>query len=57
MGRSSQQLRSTWTSGVRSAIYMQLASYMEGGPLMWMMPLHLRVNKKTDYDTISQDLI
>ena len=29
---------------------VQLASYLEGGPLMWMMPLHLHVNKKTDYD-------
>ena len=29
---------------------MQLASYMEGGPLMWMMPLHLHVNQKSDYD-------
>ena len=24
---------------------MQLASYLEGGPLMWMMPLHLHVIK------------
>ena len=23
---------------------------LEGGPLMWMMPLHLRVNQKSDYD-------
>ena len=29
---------------------MQLASYLEGGPLMWMMPLHLQVNQKSDYD-------
>ena len=29
---------------------MQLASYLEGGPLMWMMPMHLHVNKKSDYD-------
>ena len=29
---------------------MQLASYLEGGPLMWMMPLHLHVNQKSDYD-------
>ena len=29
---------------------MQLASYMEGGPLMWMMPLHMPVNHKSDYD-------
>ena len=27
---------------------MQLASYMERGPLKWMMPLHL--NQKSDYD-------
>ena len=29
---------------------MQLASYLERGPLMWMMPLHLHVNQKYDYD-------
>ena len=27
---------------------VQLASYLEGGPLMWMM--HLHVNQKPDYD-------
>ena len=27
---------------------MQLASYLEGGLLMWMMPLH--VNQKSDND-------
>ena len=27
---------------------VQLASYLEGGPLMWMMPLHLHVNQKSD---------
>ena len=29
---------------------VQLASYLEGGPLMWMIPLHLHVNQKSDYD-------
>ena len=29
---------------------VQLASYLERGPLMWVMPLHLHVNKKSDYD-------
>ena len=29
---------------------MQLANYLEGGPLMWMMPLHLHANQKSDYD-------
>ena len=29
---------------------MQLASYLEGGPLIWMMPLHLHVNQKSDCD-------
>ena len=38
--------RSTWRSGVRSA--MQLASYLERGP--GMMPLHLHVNQKSNYD-------
>ena len=36
---------------------MQLASYLEGGPLMWMMPLHLHVNnQKADYDDDDDDL-
>ena len=29
---------------------VQLTSYLERGPLMWMMPLHLHVNQKSDYD-------
>ena len=43
------QERSTWRSGVR-LLCMQLASYLERGPLMWMMSLHLHVNQKSDYD-------
>ena len=26
------------------------ASYLERGPLMWMLPLYLHVNQKSDYD-------
>ena len=29
---------------------MQQASYLEGGPLMWMLPLYLHVDKKSDDD-------
>ena len=29
---------------------VQLVSYLERGRLMWMMPLHLHVDKKSDYD-------
>ena len=29
---------------------MQLASYLERGPLVWMMPLQMHVNKKSVYD-------
>ena len=29
---------------------MQQASYLEGGLLMWLLPLH--VNQKSDYDMI-----
>ena len=29
---------------------MQQASYCEGGPLMWMLPLYSHVNQKSDYD-------
>ena len=43
------QERSTWRSGVRSA--MRAASQLLGRvPVMWMMPLHLYVNQKSDYD-------
>ena len=43
------QERSTWKPDVRSA--MRAASQLPGkGPLMWMMPLHLQVNQKSDYD-------
>ena len=43
--------RCTWRSGVRSACVQQ-ASYLEGGPLMWMLPLYLHVNQKSDYDIL-----
>ena len=29
---------------------MQQASYLERGPLMWMLPLYLHINRKSDYD-------
>ena len=29
---------------------MKQASYLKGGPLMWMLPLYLHVNQKSDYD-------
>ena len=29
---------------------VQQASYLEGGPLMWTLPLYLHVNQKSDYD-------
>ena len=53
MGGSSRQL--TLKKGapgdqVCDLLCMQLASYLEGGPLMWMMPLHLNVNQKSNYD-------
>ena len=31
---------------------VQQASYLEGGPLMWMLPLYLHVIQKSDYDMI-----
>ena len=33
---------------------VQQASYLEGGPLMWMLPLYLHVNQKSDYLHIYQ---
>ena len=41
--------RDTWRSGVRSAI-LQQASCLEGGPLLWIWPLYLHVNQKSDDD-------
>ena len=29
---------------------VQQASYLEGGPLMWILPPYLHVNQKSDYD-------
>ena len=41
--------RDTWRSGVRSA--MRAASkLLEGGPLLWIWPLYLHVNQKSDDD-------
>ena len=41
--------RDTWRSGVRSA--MRAASIcLEGGPLLWIWPLYLQVNQKSDDD-------
>ena len=31
---------------------VQQASYLEGGPLMWMLPLYMLVNQKSNYDMI-----
>ena len=42
--------RHTWRSGVRSALRAAFASYLEWGPLVWMLPLYLHINKKSDYD-------
>ena len=43
--------RNMWRSGVRPA--MHAASQLSGrGPTMWMLPLYLHVNKKSDYDMI-----
>ena len=48
--------RHTWRSGVRSA--MSAASQLSGrGPLMWMLPLSLHINQKSDYDMIYDRVI
>ena len=45
--------RHTWRSGVRSA--MHAASQLSGrGPLVWMLPLYLHVNQKSDYDIYAE---
>ena len=34
---------------------VQQASYLEGGPLLWILPLYLHVNKKSDDDDDDDD--
>ena len=34
---------------------MQQASYLEGGPLLWILPLYLHVNQKSDDDDDDDD--
>ena len=34
---------------------LQQASYLEGGPLMWMLPLYLHFNQKSDDDDDDDD--
>ena len=36
-------------------IIMQQTSYLEGGPLMWMLPLYLHVNQKSNDDDDDDD--
>ena len=36
---------------------VQQASYLEGGPLVWMLPLYLHVIQKSDYDMMMMETI
>ena len=48
--------RDTCRSGVRSA--MRAASqYLEGGPLLWILPLYLHINQKSDDDDDDDQLM
>ena len=54
---SGNSSKSQWTlkkgapgDQVGDLLCMQLASYLEGGALMWMMPLSLNVSQKSDHD-------
>ena len=49
------QERSTWRSG-GDVLCVQLAFFWKGGALMWLMPLHLHVNQKFDYDDYDVDM-
>ena len=40
---------------VRDLTCVQQASYQEGGPLLWILPLYLHVNKKSDDDDDDDD--
>ena len=44
--------RDTWRSGVRSTMYMQQASYLEGGLLMWILPCTCMLIKKNPFDDV-----
>ena len=35
---------------------VQQASYLEGGPLMWMLPLYLHVDQKSEDDDDDGDV-
>ena len=34
---------------------MQQASYLEGGPLLWILPLYRHINKKSEDDDDDDD--
>ena len=36
---------------------VQQASYLEGGPLMWILPLYLHINQKSNYDMMIMTLL
>ena len=36
---------------------VQQANYLEGGPLMWMLPLYLHINQKSNYDDYDYDMM
>ena len=43
--------RHTWRSGVRSAMFAASQLPVSGrGRLIWMLPLYLHINQKSDYD-------
>ena len=35
---------------------VQQTSYLEGGPLIWMLPVYLNINQKSDYDMMMTNL-
>ena len=53
MSGSSRQLtlkKGASVDQVVDLLWVQVASYLERSPLIGMMPLHLHVNRKSDYD-------
>ena len=55
MSGSSQQLtlmKGAPRDQVWDLLCVQLTSYLEGGQLMWMMPLLLHDNQKSDYNML-----
>ena len=59
IGQESNFKKYIWTlkkGAPENLLWVQLDSYLEWGPLMWMMPLHV-LNQKSDYNYHYDDMM